>query len=232
MASSAAVGLRMTRYSRGFGVGALVTWSMAAFTACVITPPSVNQGLRVRATCPTLDDPEYYFEAGTLGRYDQSNRPGFSALLRAAGERSLSCGREAPDARRLTYAPNTARGNVIIAIDCEGSQCTLRATEFAPSPDRLTVVRTGTASVRRDREQDAVAASLDRFNVWEADVWQGRSGADDGDNWLLEVRSGNRYRAIGRHVPDDDLFTEVARQFFIAAKLAPPQSVSDLGRAR
>jgi hypothetical protein len=179
---------------------ALAMCVLASATGCREATPEPKGGQAVRDLCPPRTDDQYYFESGSLARFDEVNRPVVSRYLRQLDAPSFSCGQQVAEGYRLTRVPTATGGTVVVSVAETGSGWSVSAAEFEAGPKRDELVRRWTPAVSPE-QVSTLLESVRRARLWSVPGWKGDVTANDGVHWFVEVRNGASYRLVDRHSP-------------------------------
>jgi hypothetical protein len=180
-----------------------------------------------RAACPDASSDEYYFAPGDLGggpNGDAFRRSWYSTTLRAMSEPSLSCGSNTGDETFRFLWLRSFRPPIVVVVTRSGARAELRAMELAgrggqqPSAVKWRISRTLTRL-----QWEELSGTIGTRSFWGFQTTQPQEIplVNDGAQWILEGRQGNRYHVVDRQTPPR-LMRAVAEVFLKTAGVSLP----------
>jgi hypothetical protein len=169
----------------------------------------------------------YFLQPQTLAtsEYDQTaDGHALAVLLRAAGERSLSCGAAPVEVYRLTWMHSFVNTEpVVVRFVREGHAWTATAEKFQSRKDLTTPIRINKSLSATEAQKLEHAISVSGFwmmpnPVPDADVF-------DGAVWILEGRRDNQYHVVRRLGQSDNSIRVVALTLMQLANVRKPEQM-------
>ncbi len=173
-----------------------------------------------RAACTTRDDDGFFFPSAAFmrGRADSDRfvRRSYSQALRRMDEPTLSCKPPNDETLRLLVLPtwgpplairvNLGAAPAVTVVELDGNG------GYDPGRKARTLHR-----AIRPLDAEAIRAAARSADFWNLPVNDYSRTGEDGTQWVMEFRSGTRYRAVHRWVPLPGAFRSVAEAIAKAA---------------
>jgi hypothetical protein len=174
--------------------------------------PEPSAALRFVEHCEDPSSDAYYLPEGTFTpaseHSDRMQRQFMSRLLSAANARSLSCGHDVEHAYRLIWA-GTNVAPVIVEITQVSGTWRAKEVQFTHPRTGAQVIASKSERTVRDDDVRNLLGQLSTAEFWTVPLGFNES-AGDGAAWIIEGRSGTRYRAVARANPEAKAFKDVA----------------------
>lgn len=196
-------------------------WKAAALVGVVLalvgcaapSAPEVVVGMRVRTTCPSPAEDDYFFPAGLVipssEGADRVQRAAYSTPLRMAGAVSRSCGADDGESYRLSYLPQIGIGWIVEVVAAE-KQWHVSMTRVENPLWRAPSVK------NRVTDQIPVATAIQLANdLRQAGFWTmpPRGGGQDAPMWVLEGKRLQKYRVVSGLLHRDKPFNAAVHAF-------------------
>lgn len=201
-------------------------WLAVALGADAATPAKPS----VRAECPALAADDFFFPEGLFvpwdAKLDRALRRWYGGYLRLSEAGSLSCGHAANGTvYRVTWVPSTVgMGNaevhpmvVVISRSHSGLRLWAQRLDYGGT-FRFVRGHDPLERLLRPSEWTALAGKLEGAAFWTAP--SNGPSAIDGDDWVVEGRTGGRYHVIRRSTGSSGALGAAATAFLDAAGFA------------
>jgi hypothetical protein len=218
----------MGRIILGLLASLQVVSSLPAILLAFLVWAALAEGADVsagRADCSSLDAAELFFPMSVLGERlphfdeDAFRREWYTKHLRAMAEPSLSCGESPSESYRFLWLRTfgrpiavrieTGRSNTLTAVELDG------AGGYQPGEISRRVQRQLSAD-----EWKTLSDALKATDFWNMPGRGGDQGLD-GEEWIMEGRSGHNYHVVDRWLPAAGSYRELCLMLVKLSGLMP-----------